>query len=1655
MGIGDFFGDIGDDIKKGLDKTVEGLNVFDRYVNPFHVEQTITPEGKKAAAAGGEQPQGLLTPGLESSMAGMRWLYSNGVSQPISTAVLVGKFNRRNSAWDSDPFMPGTWSRAWKAANHVSPGQALLIDPKESDNVLNSPLQYYKPADAYLPPGFNRLPQAQQQQILKDAGMPAIGNAYIEKKRQNSAWFRYGSGAIDFAASMFLDPTAIGLGELGKAAKARTVAKMPKGGWSAEQIDSIMNSAKMKALMDGIWQNRENAQLLNNTQLAKHSGMGPRFGALVATLKDPEELSLFIRTGMGDKGAMDELISRNAAIQLRLDSMNSRLSNLGLMRTRYNNFPQIQAMVDQQIDQVQKAYNADADLIGRYSSILDNEGLLDQLHYGRQTMYRAQEITNAQNKYVIGAGKGLVADVNGVVHHRLVGQGGYFQGPATLIRMLTNMHPNGYMEIGMNQSPQSFNDSIAELRGHLARIPGITPRKRMDIINTYIKATTEHERKDVLENVGRLGSRMVAQKHGVSTDLADEIYKEYVRKKVGAIDSLKERYTAALDPTRRNASGQPLHLDELTDVGGKTVLTPFTVTRLMNGHTFQDLDVLNKLLARHGSKLETLRVGLGSAKDAVEAGADYLTYMWKFSTLFRLGYIPRVLGDDLGSQWAAVGAAAMALRGVRGVYNAFDNAARYIAKPALQAREANALAGADYAASEMAILKPQIVKLGNRMTADLAQRARDVVKATARHRAAQAKLGQLDPADRSARALAVRNFAKQRAAQLKAAQLRHQAGASPGKQQALLDMIDQHDFLRRYHDLSNRAAEEYRQGYQKVIQGSQHVMIDGRPFPAAFGGKSGQYALAQISADESVGNLFASNKQLLRGNLERSFNHGARTISARQDPVEHMKDWVHAINNQIMQDPMSKLAVKGWTIPEITKWLREDPEGIAYRARLPKRIPDEEFARSAKYEVDQYLHTPEIRREALENPNGVSPAFLNRAVPDIVDRPDMHGGAVGLSQLRHVNALDRVVDKFYRIAATIPADRMSRHPLFNAMYEGHIKRMANQRVLQTGAPVHAMSVGEVERMAHSARQLALRDTRALVFDIAHRSDAAAAMRFLSPFFAATTEAFQRWGRVIADKPQILGYAGKWFNSPAYLGAVQDMDGNKVDQYGFTYIPQYQQKPDGTLDYSRPMKPIKRMVPKADRYIITRMPKWLVHSPLGYALNVRESDGKLLLSQNSINLVTQGDPWFNPGVGPVVQIPVNEFVKDKPKAAELARHLSILPFGPQGGGSFGDNPFGRAVNIAAPAQIRAFITSMDTSDNRYQQIKMQILNKEIYNFEQEHHGMMPTQAQIGAMEKKVSDRTQSYWRWQAVAQFVQPFATQRKDPFQFYYDQYNNLRRQNPKTADDEFLKRYDESRFIFAAEITKSQGISPTMKAAHLMDKYGKIIAQSPELAALVIGPDGDGPFSPEAYQYELNHPLIPGSPEMARSKLTAEQAVEENRRRLGWAKYTKKMNELTANLHKAGFMSFDDDGAEDFKADKRAWTSLYAEPLYPDGTPNPYYNEAWSKDFFTQDQRKYERMIPALTSLANSELANQPRRSDLRKLQEYLGGRKALIESLNERKAGGDPYTLQAQDNADLRYQWATFVDGLIEESPRFGDLYHRYLSNDMGVNAIREVQQ
>jgi hypothetical protein len=1677
MGIGSFLKDVGHGAASLVHEASSGLNTVDRYINPFHVEEgsTVTGDTSGNSFLGNAVVQHLVSPTVEDVSNKIRWVYNNGISQPISTALLAGDL-------PGGPFSAHNWAVAWHAANHISMGQAFFLgsgenNPYSAVKAVNSPLAYAKPQAAYLPPDFNSWSEDQQQEFLEKAGMPAIGNRYIEELRQTNSMFKNASGVADFAMNWYADPAILAGKVLGASRAARQITRRPAAGWSTGDINKIMDSSPMGKAIDFIYANRGNPALLNNLQMVRNSALGPRFGSIASTLRSPAEVHEFLRVGLGDVNAIERLQSQNAMAAARIEQDTSRLSALDLMHTRYSQVgdQRMTTLAVNQMKDLQDRINADEDLVRSYNNVLDHAHEIDAVNLTRwnsASLLRAQARTDAQAAYrastargakagamgrqvtvtptppIFSAGTATPVDL-GFVKTRLYGLGDYFSSPVTFVRSFGNVRPNGYVRLD-----DIDNSSIAEVRAQIARIPGIDSQVRLNMLNEYLGAKTEGDRLGVLTQIGATGAAKVAEKHGLDPQVGADIYQQHLKKQFGEIDNMK-RYSAAQTPAQLpDGSFARVHVDEFTTDGGKLVIHPNLVTKLVNDHVFQDLDELDKVLGRHSSAIRAIRTSTGATTDWMLNFADGLNHLWKFGTLFRLGYIPRVAGDDLAGQVARLGAASMAMRAGWGVRNGATNVALRMARPFAAAKAATAKEGVDYAQQAMDDLQSTIKPLQTQITAHEAANAAGLRQAQRRLAAAQTKRAAMDPATTPpAKVAAMDTLITRHQAAVDRATSAVNTGAV-GKRARLDDLQQHYSWLDDQRAAAQRRVDNALKvvNAPKAIQGMRPVVLPGGvQAPGAFEGEQGAYYQKLVSSDEAVGQIFQSNKALVHGHLMRSFDHGAKPITAANDEELHAQSWAHAINAQLMQDPLAVQRVRGASVDTMTKWLTSSAEGRDYLRRLglapsakalqkpgERIIKDPaDVANRAAAEVDEYMPIPEIRDAALAGE--VTPDFLKSSMP-MAHRPEVHTGQVGVATAAHQRAIDSVIDRFYKVAATMPADRWSRHPLFNQLYEGHLKTLASQLKKQ-GA--YDTSVGAVEDMAKTARRLALRDTRGLVFDIAHRSDVAAALRLISPFMAATTESFQRWGRIIAERPQVVGYAARFYNAPAATGNMQDADGNNIDRNGYSY----------TIDPTTG-KAVKTLVPKSQRYIVGRMPKWLVHttggklSPFALAFGIEPSSRNFKLSQNSIDLVTQGDPWWNPGVGPVVQIPTNELVKDKPRAAELARQLQVLPFGPQNGGPFGTGPAGEAASFVLPSTVKNFLTAYDTSDSRYQAIKLQIMQRAA--FEHDQLGKpMPSPAQIAKM-------TRNYWLFSAASAFMQPMATSKQDNFQFFRDQYNALRRQNPLTADDQFLDRFGEAYFVFAqSQSQNNTGIPATQRAVELEKQYGDLIARNPELGALIVGPEGSGPFSPEAYSYQLNTPVTPGSSEMQRTKMSADQAMQENNRRLGWAKYTAMVNRLTAELHNRGLNSFSDKGAEDLKREKTAYTALWSQPLMPDGTPNPYYNDAWSRDYSSFDNLKYERLIPGLTEVANSALAQNSNRSDLRVLQQYLGGRKAVVQLLQQRSAAGGSKTLTAKSNADLLGAWQRFVDGLIESNTNFGDLHSRYLARDLGADLGTQQDQ
>lgn len=1677
-------------------------DAINRAINPIWWFDDPTEE-RPGEAPGTTHVPAPLQP-LESTLSSIAWLKDNGVSRPITTANLMAQKVLANPL-GSEVISGEEWSKSWSAAKAISPLQGflhgkgpqdlpMLVSPvgqiatglfdknraEQVRKIEQAPLEYKRPEN--LPPEFDQMPWEQQQQALKDAGMPVQGNWEIQQERNRSLFFKYATGIGDFALSWYADPLVL-TGKIVGAAKTATITRPVTASWDTAKINAELNRDIMAKTQQYMWANKDNPLLLNQLPIASKSALGPRFGAITSTLKDMNEVNTFLRVGLGDVNAFAQLKSANVQAGAMIEQDLSRLAAMDLLKSRFANNPGMLSLVVREHARLEQAIASNVDMVQRYEQILDSYHLIDQIGMTRFSFARAEQQTAAAAQYEAGAARragqtgnrSFLAQRSFDIAPRQPGQpfvssgvdaqkalnrpvrdplpGGaqtvatriynsFFGTPLTVIRSFGEYRPNGHINVGSLDA-----DSIKELRGFVARIPGSTARGRQNVVNAFIKAKSEGERANIVDGVQQQAMRAIAKRHGFSMEDADALWKEHqLRQGIEKQNMYSTIKMPGAEP------GQKIRVDVFEDGSGGLTVHPNMVSKLINSQQMVDLDVYDKLLARHGSALKALRLVAGSSREWLDSGADYLNKAWKFGTLLRLGYIPRVLGDDLAGQMARLGAATMAARAGYGVKNLATNMARASRRSAYEARVAANMEGVQYADDELLTVSEQIAQ-AQKMHAALQsvnQRAvtvaqNRVARATARHQQLQ-QAGASTP-QQAARIQAAQTLVQRHTAALTAATYRAQTGLSPGKLRALQDLQDQHQFLTDSRLAAQQEVDKYTAllNRPKVIQGQERVDIaPGVALPGAFEGERGLMYQESISSEDSLNNVFMRNKQLLHGNLMRTWDHGAVVSNASVEPERHLAAWQHVINAQFGNDQLARRALAGDSVDEMRVWLSTTAEGIVYRRRLGENLTSaEDLARRVHYEVNEITPTPELRAKAL-TPDGVSTEDLADQFPDPLTRPDVHRAQIAAKLAGsndHLKGLNTIMDKWFRFAASLPADRMSRHPLFNQLYAGHARRIAGQEAAQ--GVVH--TAADAERLAETARRLALRDTRKLVFDIAHRSDAGAALRFMSPFFSATTEAWQRWARIIAEKPEVAGYYAKFLNAPLAMGVVQDQDGNKVDSEGYAFDP---------------VTKTRTLVPKSDRRIIMRLPKFMVAgpNPIGLALGASE-DGRINLSQDSMNLVLQGDPWFNPGVGPIVSIPVSTFVEDKPDLAKEMRTAGILPFGPSTSTAFGSTWLGQVADQALPRTLKNFLTAWDTSDNRYQQVKAQIMQRAA--FEHANLGKPMPSAQ------EIADRTRNYWLFSAMSAFLGPVASQTDDPYQFYRDEYNKMNRMvqterqkqgqlySGPSADDMFLDKYGESYFVFAQTMSKNlSGLPATENAIRLQQKYGSLIEQSPELAALIIGPEGNGPFSPEAYAYQLNTPLIPGGAEMQRTRITADEAMKENERRLGWAKFTAKMNQINSQLVARGLSSFDDSGAEDLKRKRQNYIKLYSSPLKPDGSTNPKYLKAWAEDYNTLDRTKYDKLIPAMESIVASPLAQDSRRTDLQQLSGYLKDRRRVMTILADRKRNGGSATLTAKSNSDLMQQWTRRVSHRVLADTSFGDLYHRYLSRDLGVDVAEQME-
>lgn len=640
---------------------------------------------------------------------------------------------------------------------------------------------------------------------------------------------------------------------------------------------------------------------------------------------------------------------------------------------------------------------------------------------------------------------------------------------------------------------------------------------------------------------------------------------------------------------------------------------------------------------------------------------------------------------------------------------------------------------------------------------------------------------------------------------------------------------------------------------RKDVRANKGLTLDGYEFEGAFGrpGEGANLFQQAVSSRASF--------EALAGRYENGFLEKMRAKltgewrSVLPDEPSHGPAWANAVNRQIGSDPVGRLLLQGKADEEIVTWLRGTEDGQRYARRLPTRTKRPElWLPEARGQVDSYLPVSQLRELALQGK--ATADDLARWIPDARQRPTVHGEilaqTLGSSPINA--AYEKVISGMYKALGQLPTDVLARQPYADAVYRAEVERLF--RLHQRGG----VEITDRRRLTieAQARRAMVKETRALLYDLAEQSELSHVLRFVAPFFSAWQEVLGVWAGLAVENPAFIARTLKTYGAPEKAGLV-----TKDDQ--------------------------------GNSYVTVKLPEWTRDKVPGFA-----SQGRVRFDLGSLNMVLNGPP----GVGPTVQIPASIIVKDRPDWAENdVVSTFIFPYGV---------PQDTLQALLPPVAKRLASAAREEDDRAFLNASLRIWQTKMIDVSL---GKRP-EANPEQLLEEAKSEARKFFLVRAFVSYVSPVGVTFDSPYQAYIDAYRRLRETDPKNADERFLEEYGDEFFPLTQAMTKAvEGIPATVEGFKARGRRAELIdrLEDPSLARLVVGAEGAGEFSRAAYEYQLDAGQ--------RQRLTPEEFIQGPGVRLGWIEYRRAMDVIEAEMLARGLPNMQVRGARDLQQAKKA----------------------------------------------------------------------------------------------------------------------------------------
>lgn len=1502
-------------------------------------------------------------------------IYS-GVVSPTLSSTFLGVHDMFYG-YNGDPGSDNELSDLWTRAHAVSPGQAIWELGMNNDELKQRGIA--------------------PEQMVADKKAQEAGTFFAPQTAQNpwgtksrsdlyfgSGWAQNTTGALDIASSWYLDPLSK-VGKLGGLAKVAAYTKpvgkvfeaAAKGGGTPEEIgERLAQQPSIQAVSDRIMQIKNasagtGATTYNlRTQIGtlKDSNAGDALASLLAQAKDQDEVNRIIRISIGDRTALGNTLAQGDMLAANVASLKLSVTNADAYVSR------LQAAGLPPANPTMANAIASRD---RFKSLLENniqqQGMIQQArdaYASVENLNYNQTLTNAALAIRRGASQATGATANllskTVIGSHIVNTGNF---AVKMLRTAGDIKPAGWIDVNDPTSWREVDASLKEVRG----LPDDT---RKSMVGAYLNANA-NQRGQILIGIERGAVNHMVDQYNlgkapddqINATKAGELFKDYQQRRSSTIQSISAGRTSYSSSPITGPSGMTVDADAYTNPS----IFDFSNT----GEALVASPVLEtQLLNNH------VMMDFGGMQKAINLhGSSWTNARDKIDSAF--GTATSVT-DTMNHYWKAL----QLLRPAYTPRALTDDFLGQVARFGSLAMGQRAIEGGKVAAQDLWL---------SRFRKDEAGTAKVEFGKTQQF---IEELGQQE--------------------QSKITQLE---GLTPG--------TPEHDAASNELDLIQSTLAQQREksfGLSNVMAGglgTRQVKIGRDIFSAPYGGTGGAMA-----RDDIAGTRFAEMVNSDPANFYlRQMRQMGFTVMTNKDPeAQYLAALNRSLSRQVANSFPGRLALAGQDATQIAARLRSTTEGQQFmRDMALQHRTEDDMAQRVVAHVDGLLNpavpaTAPIREALL---NGTYEPSMLKDIPEAARNPvsgELWDYAVGKSKVSQM--IDSGISAAYRWMGDAPSNLLLRNPLFKQEYKASLARQLSNRQTQG---ITEVTQDDHALMEATARRQAIQQVKKYTYNMDHETKMQYWMRNMIAFLGPTAETWMRWGRIISDKPQVLGQVANAYNAPARAGVATDSNGNKVNADGYSIDPVTGQK---------------TFVPVAARNMTIQVPSWLGGKALANFLGIENPSFKIPMS-SAMMVMSEGDGPLPVGVGPIVTIPLNHFAQANPGLADWAQNVGLLPYGPQ-----------PDLATVTPGWLKKAVDAGDPSTASRQRALGYLMQAETMKY---NAGLRTTRPTWDELQSKADKFAIARAVWSAVA----PVSGDQADPYQFFRDDYKRMQQLDPSTADEKFLEKYGDSFYDFSESMSKNNsGLQPTQNSVKLSQQWRNLIDQTGgQYAGLIVGDPGDsGTYSNGAYYYEKSTPVAAGSTTTMRSDLSARDAWKQVNANRGWAEYDNALTTLNAQLIQRGLRSFSDRGAQDLAKIRKNVLSVLTEKYRADGSLNPQYNEDFANAYATMDTNKYNQTAQDLETIVNdpqmwakaydAKTNTVGQRSDIYSLKSYLAAREQVMQILAQRSGQGGSSDINANSNTDLRLAFEQNTNSLIEQDTKFQSLHTKYFANDMGYN-------